>query len=128
MEFPRIWWCPTGALSFLPIHAAGDYRGLEPDTILNYAVSSYTPTITALTSCVANPHCINNEVSGLFLTSQPNGIPASVIGGTTNEVKKIHDTLKSHKIRVLKCERDEITPMECLNKLEKYSSVHFACH
>ena len=23
---PRIWWCPTGPLAFLPIHAAGIYK------------------------------------------------------------------------------------------------------
>ncbi|MGP3989850.1 CHAT domain-containing protein [Streptomyces sp. 3N207] len=46
--WPRLWWCPTGWLSFLPLHAAG--RG-APDSgtwVLDRAVSSYTPTVRAL--------------------------------------------------------------------------------
>ncbi|MFJ9030420.1 CHAT domain-containing protein [Streptomyces sp. NPDC102274] len=46
--WPRLWWCPTGWLSFLPLHAAG--RG-APDSrtwVLDRAVSSYTPTLRAL--------------------------------------------------------------------------------
>ncbi|KAF6744802.1 hypothetical protein DFP72DRAFT_857105 [Ephemerocybe angulata] len=31
---PRVWWCPTGPLSFLPLHAAGRYRGLNPESVL----------------------------------------------------------------------------------------------
>ncbi|MFI6032679.1 CHAT domain-containing protein [Streptomyces sp. NPDC051315] len=37
---PRLWWCPSGALSFLPLHAAGEV----PDRV----VSSYTPGVGAL--------------------------------------------------------------------------------
>jgi tetratricopeptide (TPR) repeat protein len=55
-EHPRIWWCPTGILTFLPVHAAGHYeldRGPDepPSTISSlpdFAVSSYTPTLRAL--------------------------------------------------------------------------------
>jgi tetratricopeptide (TPR) repeat protein len=35
----RVWWCPTGLLAFLPLHAAGVHER---------AVSSYTPTLRAL--------------------------------------------------------------------------------
>jgi tetratricopeptide (TPR) repeat protein len=51
--WPRIWWCPTGPLSLLPLHAAG-YHAAEPAddsmprTILDRAISSYTPTLGAL--------------------------------------------------------------------------------
>ncbi|MFE3166694.1 CHAT domain-containing protein [Streptomyces sp. NPDC059224] len=43
---PRLWWCPTGLLSFLPLHAASDRdgAGFLPDL----AVCSYTPTLRAL--------------------------------------------------------------------------------
>ena len=44
---PRIWWCPTGPLAFLPLHAAGLHDSDEPGTkIFDYVVSSYLPTIT----------------------------------------------------------------------------------
>ncbi len=44
---PRLWWCPTGTLTLLPIHAAG--RHDEPGkAVLDRVVSSYTPTLRAL--------------------------------------------------------------------------------
>lgn len=48
---PRLWWCPTGNLSFLPLHAAGRYgRGASdnPVSALDYVISSYTPNLRAL--------------------------------------------------------------------------------
>ncbi|WP_406164838.1 CHAT domain-containing protein [Streptomyces sp. NBC_00996] len=50
---PRLWWCPTGPFSGLPLHASGA-RDAVPDQVLGTAsvldlvVSSYTPTLTAL--------------------------------------------------------------------------------
>ncbi|GAB7105844.1 hypothetical protein JCM4814A_41580 [Streptomyces phaeofaciens JCM 4814] len=45
---PRLWWCPTGPLSFLPLHAAGHHRDGDGRCVLDRVVSSYTPTIMAL--------------------------------------------------------------------------------
>ncbi|MET8051886.1 CHAT domain-containing protein [Streptosporangium sp. NPDC005286] len=42
---PRVCWCPTTALSYLPLHAAG--RPGEPG-VLDHVVSSYTSTLRAL--------------------------------------------------------------------------------
>ena len=43
----RIWWCPTGEFSVLPLHAAGPYRKGQKNLPHLY-ISSYTPTLTAL--------------------------------------------------------------------------------
>ncbi|KAG2141387.1 CHAT domain-containing protein [Suillus bovinus] len=43
----RIWWCPTSLFSFLPLHAAGEYRA-KGKSFSQYYVSSYTPSLTAL--------------------------------------------------------------------------------
>ncbi|MET9388108.1 CHAT domain-containing protein [Streptomyces sp. NPDC002928] len=45
-ELPRIWWCPTGPLTLLPLHAAG--RHGERRSVMDRVVSSYTPTLRAL--------------------------------------------------------------------------------
>ncbi|MFI1031568.1 CHAT domain-containing protein [Streptomyces sp. NPDC020951] len=52
--WPRLWWCPTGPLALLPVHAAG--RPADPgsdrprpgDSVLDRVVSSYTPTLRSL--------------------------------------------------------------------------------
>ncbi|GAB2865728.1 CHAT domain-containing protein [Actinoallomurus bryophytorum] len=41
-----IWWVPTGMLAFLPLHAATRRDG--GDSLLEHAVSRYTPTVTSL--------------------------------------------------------------------------------
>ncbi|KAF6745323.1 CHAT domain-containing protein, partial [Ephemerocybe angulata] len=125
---PRIWWCPTGAMSFLPLHAAGKYTGSKSESILDYAVSSYTPTITAISNRVKNHCAIDKSVSGLFMTSQPNAPGASSIPGTTEEVQSIHSLAIGKGARVLKLEGSDVTAGECLKYMESFSSVHFACH
>ncbi|MER6397125.1 CHAT domain-containing protein [Kitasatospora sp. NPDC001603] len=62
-RWPRVWWSPGGALSALPLHAAGHHGdatghdapgahdgapGGRPRTVLDRVVSSYTPTVRAL--------------------------------------------------------------------------------
>ncbi len=46
--WPRLWWCPTGRLSFLPLHAAGRGAADSGTWVVDRAVSSYTPTLRAL--------------------------------------------------------------------------------
>ncbi|GAA4640609.1 CHAT domain-containing protein [Actinoallomurus vinaceus] len=53
-RWPRIWWCPCGPLTLLPIHAAG-YHGAGRPSILNKVISSYTPTLRALIRARATP-------------------------------------------------------------------------
>ncbi|KAJ2920446.1 hypothetical protein H1R20_g16648, partial [Candolleomyces eurysporus] len=127
-ELPRIWWCPTGPVSFLPLHAAGIYRGKDSDNILNYAVSSYTPSIALLADRVKNNNPTDQKVSGLFLTSQPNVPGLSSIPGTAKEVRSIHKLAVDHGVRVLKLEGSDVTVDKALQHMEEFSCIHLACH
>ena len=44
---PRIWWCPTGPLTFLPIHAAGNHDR-PGEALIDWFTSSYAPTVRLL--------------------------------------------------------------------------------
>ncbi|MGP8302323.1 CHAT domain-containing protein [Streptomyces inhibens] len=44
----RLWWCPTGWLSFLPLHAAGHGAADSGKWVVDRVISSYTPTLRAL--------------------------------------------------------------------------------
>ena len=50
----RIWWCLSGPLAFLPIHAAGPYEGAAPG-VPELVVSSYIPTIQSLLNAYSGP-------------------------------------------------------------------------
>ncbi|KAF5342467.1 hypothetical protein D9611_001083 [Ephemerocybe angulata] len=122
--FPRIWWCLTGPLAFLPLHAAGLYGSEVPETIHNYAISSYTPNVSSLIARVRGSRLNDNQAtSGLFLNSQPSPPGASPIPGTIREVRLINDMAGKTKVRALKAEGDE-----CLEYMEQYSSIYLACH
>ncbi|WP_329130499.1 CHAT domain-containing protein [Streptomyces sp. NBC_00670] len=55
-DAPRLWWCPTGALALLPLHAAGHYESSPdapapaggPRTLLDRFTCSSVPTVRAL--------------------------------------------------------------------------------
>lgn len=49
--WPRLWWCLSGLLSFLPVHAAGYHgtvAGETPETVVDRVVCSTAPTVRAL--------------------------------------------------------------------------------
>ncbi|KAJ3550402.1 hypothetical protein NMY22_g513 [Coprinellus aureogranulatus] len=125
---PRIWWCPTGPLSFLPLHAAGVFKDGSCESILDYAVSSYTPTVTAITERVRNHRPIDKSTSGLFLVSQPNAIGMSRILGTVKEVEGISSKAEEKGLNILKRVGEEVSGEDCLEHMEEFSSVHLACH
>lgn len=124
-RLPRIWWCPAGVLSFLPIHAAGIYGELESESALDYVVSSYIPSIAALND-LKNRRPIDKDRSGLFLTNQPDVPGVLSIPGTTAEVRSIYAKASEHRMRALKLEG--VTAEECLRRMEEFSSIHLACH
>ncbi|KAF5329843.1 hypothetical protein D9611_013426 [Ephemerocybe angulata] len=126
---PRIWWCPTGPLSFLPLHAAGIYGRGVSETVLDYAVSSYTPTVSALTSRLKGPALtVGNEKSGLCLISQVIAPGANPIPGTSREVQSVHTLVSGTNVRVLKHEGKAVSVKKCLKNMKNYTSIHLACH
>lgn len=99
---------------FLPLHAAGIYEGRVVETILDYAVSSYTPSVTALTDRVKRSRSLDGTASGLFLTR----LLVPFIPGTTAEVGRVYAMAREKGVRSLKLEGDSLTVDECLNNMD----------
>ncbi|KAK0184754.1 CHAT domain-containing protein [Armillaria mellea] len=120
---PRLWWCPTGPLAFLPIHAAGDYHTNEPGTKLSdYVVSSYTPTLTILLEKLGKIRTFK----GLLAISQPNTPGLSRLPGTEGELQKIEERANGVFVECLRGE--EATPDKVLDGMSTCNWVHMACH
>ncbi|KAF8598996.1 TPR-like protein, partial [Ceratobasidium sp. AG-I] len=121
-QLPHITWCTTGALSFLPIHAAGDY-GSGEERIYDYAITSYTPTLSALLpSASSSP----GHESGVLTVSQESTHGLPPLPGTKQELAAIQKHIGDLPHRQL--ENIEATPAAVLAAMEKYECVHLACH
>ncbi|KAF8815990.1 hypothetical protein BYT27DRAFT_7128364 [Phlegmacium glaucopus] len=127
----RIWWCVTGPLAFLPIHAAGIYgQGhATDDCLLNYAISSYTPTVTTLLGRTKEVKPGQQGSKKLLLISQPNTPGQTRIPGTRAEVRAVLKHLTGRGDVEVRClEEAAATVNEVKRMMESHSWIHFACH
>ncbi|KAI0083818.1 hypothetical protein BDY19DRAFT_1029974 [Irpex rosettiformis] len=100
-SLPHITWCPTGPLTFLPLHAAGIYneRGAL-ETIMDYAVSSYTPTLEALLKPRTQISPTTCEAPRVLIVSQPATPNCNPIPGTTTEAAIVMSLVGQSKSRL----------------------------
>jgi len=123
---PRIWWCATGPLAFLPIHAAGTYdKSATGFNISDYVVSSYTPTLNSLINATEY-HETRRNFQGLLAVSQPNTPGQSALPNTTVELDQIQKRVRDFAVHLLE---GPVASVESVVKgMEAYSWVHLACH
>ncbi|MEU9950642.1 CHAT domain-containing protein, partial [Streptomyces sp. NPDC047939] len=124
----RLWWCPTGWLSFLPLHAAG-HGGPDSGTwVMDRVVSSYTPTLRALVRARAGlatgaPAEAPAEPSPLVvaLADTPGAAP---LPGVTREAELIAELFPATRLMA----GPEATVEGVGGVLEAHPWVHFSCH
>ncbi|KAI0027168.1 CHAT domain-containing protein [Vararia minispora EC-137] len=129
-ELPRIIWCATGPLAFLPLHAAGVYDtpgGLKaPDLI----VSSYTPSLNALITRTwlaagEGPRSIPDP--RIFVASQPDTPDiGSPLPYTTIEAEALSRQFSCGSVTHLNHERATVDAV--VDGMERHAWVHLACH
>ncbi|KAJ7845301.1 CHAT domain-containing protein [Mycena leptocephala] len=125
---PRIWWCPTGPLVFLPLHAAGIYGAQEVfgSQISDFVISSYTPFLAALINGF-RPASEGKNGLKFLAVAQPSAVGQMPIPGTQMEL----DYIQRHaggKVPVLRLEEDMATVESVHAGMRESSWVHFACH
>ncbi|OQD60743.1 hypothetical protein PENPOL_c021G01741 [Penicillium polonicum] len=124
--WPRIWWILTGPLAKFPIHAAG-YHYHRYDTVLDRAISSYSPSVRALlqsrqrSSTLATPRGSGKAVLvGMEKTPHESNLPF-----VRSEMDKREDLCSLLKKKVCKprpCQED------VLSALKDCVIFHFAGH
>jgi tetratricopeptide (TPR) repeat protein len=119
LEWPRIWWCPVGFLTGLPLHATGhhcDPAG-ERRTVLDRVVSSYIPTARALEYARTHPGEVIGERTVLIASP---GTPEleGVLAETSMLVRLVPGSYLLENPT-----RDRV-----LAVLHEYTVAHFACH
>ncbi|WP_376771247.1 CHAT domain-containing protein [Streptomyces boluensis] len=118
--WPRVWWMPTGLLSFLPVHAAG--RHGERRSVLDRVVSSYTPTLHALRHARERPHAAPGRAVVVAVPDPP-GLPA--LTATEREAAAAVAALPG---TVLRLDGTRATPEGVTAALADASFVHIASH
>lgn len=121
---PRVWWIPTGLLSFLPLHAAGrvdaDGRLCESGA-LDRVVSSYAPTLRCL-SFARRP-----QPPGLdrLLVVSAAAVPGhAVLPAIRREAARLDRLPVAKTLLTLEtATRDRV-----LAALADHSWAHFVCH
>lgn len=118
-----MWWCLTGPVTFLPIHAAGIYGENEKpgSKLSDYAVSSYTPTLTNLISG-NGPRTVPRRQQLLAVA-----LPfESRLPSTLDELDRIQRCAQNFPVRRLV--ESEATVENVVKGMEESNMVHFACH
>ncbi|WP_331768921.1 CHAT domain-containing protein (plasmid) [Embleya sp. NBC_00888] len=127
----RIWWLPTGPLSGLPLHAAG-LPGPNPNTdLLTQVVSSYTPSLQALTMARRSTNVPDSPPGCLIVTLR--NTPAALDGSPYPPLVEAEADAKvvlgyfpqgssSHLAE------DQGTVDGTLLALPTHAWAHFACH
>ncbi|QRV81556.1 CHAT domain protein [Ceratobasidium sp. AG-Ba] len=118
---PRITWCATGSLAFLPLHAAGVF-GLASTGTFDYVISSYTPTLSALLTIHPSP----SQFQGILAVGQASTQGMSELPGTKDELDRIEAIAAGFSFKRL--EGRKAICASVLDGMQKASWVHLACH
>jgi CHAT domain-containing protein len=122
---PRIHWCPTGAFTFVPIHAAGIYEGSSQECCSDFMVSSYTPTLSALVQAQRSKLTLTpDEVVLLAIAADdPDDSSMPRLPHVTRETE---DIINIARDAGASCILD--SSKAARSKLRVANLVHFACH
>ncbi|KAI0083024.1 CHAT domain-containing protein [Irpex rosettiformis] len=127
---PHVTWCPTGPLVFLPLHAAGIYPSDDrisapSQTIMDIAVSSYTPTLETLLKPRTQVTTAGQDPR-VLIVSQPASPLAinSPIPGTTTEAAIVMSLVGESK----PLDDADGTIQAVLEGMATHEWVHLACH
>ncbi|KAJ7192661.1 aromatic di-alanine and tetratricopeptide repeat-containing protein [Mycena pura] len=125
---PRLWWCPTGPFAFLPIHAAGIYdpqSRMPIDTVADYVISSYTPTLTVLLS---PPFPLLTTTIRTTVVIQPATPGFSPLPFTDDELRRIKEKIPAEWLTSLGTVESPASVETVLRHLLTSSIIHFAGH
>ncbi|MGW5741638.1 CHAT domain-containing protein [Amycolatopsis sp. NPDC003861] len=119
----RVWWCPTGMVTVLPIHAAGRYRkttGDElPETVLDHVVPSYVPTLRTLLEPPAAPG--NQRMLAVGVADTPG---QAFLEAATDEARAAAAVFRDSTLLL----DADATRSRLLAELTRHDWFHFAGH
>ncbi|CAE6496497.1 unnamed protein product [Rhizoctonia solani] len=122
-QLPHITWCATGPLTFLPLHACGNYDR-PGERVFDYVISSYTPTLSALNQPTSRGAKVRPSILAICQEHTPG---YSYLPKTKDEL--VHIQAHTRDIIRLSClEGNSATTEAVLTAMEEHEWLHLACH
>ncbi|MFE1437452.1 CHAT domain-containing protein [Streptomyces sp. NPDC058739] len=120
---PRLWWCPTGPLALLPLHAAGPRNGPR---VIDRVISSYAPTLGSLIRARSRRPSRQPRLLAVGVAGVPEDTaPSADLPGVRTELSMLGDLFgDQHTLRA----GDQAVVPAVLSALSSHPWVHFACH
>lgn len=115
--WPRLWWVPTGQLSLLPLHAAQR----SEQCVLDRAISSYAPTVRALSVARAQRPPRNRSILAVAMPATPGASPLPFADRETVALAE-----RFGGIVILS--GPQATRERVRAQMPEHSWAHFACH
>jgi tetratricopeptide (TPR) repeat protein len=121
-DWPRLWWCPTGPLTVLPLHAAGHHT--TRDTVCDRVISSYTPTLRALTH--ARGPTVPTTRHGMLIAALPHTPGHAALPAAETEVELLSAVFTPNHRTVLA--HHTATRHAIIRELGHHQWFHASCH
>jgi hypothetical protein len=121
-RLPRIWWCPTGSLTHLPIHAATP--GAAAPGVIDHVVSSYIPTLRTLCDLRPVPGHAGSAPDRLLLITMPETRGHRPLRGAVEEEARIGRRIRG--VTTYSGQHARTGPVAAA--VAGHTHVHFACH
>jgi hypothetical protein len=116
----RVWWCPTGLLALLPLHAAGSYDD-EGAAVPERVIASYTSTLGALIRARA-PRA--EAAPSALLVGVPDAPGQDPLPNVPDELERVRKHLRS----ATTLDGKSATREAVLAAMSEHDWVHLACH
>ncbi|GGN97460.1 hypothetical protein GCM10010112_89720 [Actinoplanes lobatus] len=123
-EWPRVWWCPTGPLTLLPIHAAGDHA-TPGAAVIDRVISSYTPTLRALVEARRPQPDAEAGAARMLFVGMPETEGQASLPNVRVEERLVARLFGDNRTELI---GSHATRDDVLREMRGHRWAHFACH
>lgn len=128
--WPRLWWCPTGPLTMLPLHAAAHHDQQDPvcsGAVIDRVISSYTPTLRALARArTAQAGDVSREDQRLLVVTMGSTPGQDSLPAADRSSARLQELFPTDRRMVL--DGSNATHDTVETALERHAWVYFGCH
>lgn len=124
-DLPRIWWIGTGLASSMPFHAAGEHSLDSTENAYHRAISSYVPSIRALShsrDCLKNAEAMQRQLLIATMITSP------CLKDLPGAIEEKYSVVQATKGFMTIEELDQPNASQIVESLKRCTIAHFACH